>query len=63
MFQSQVKTRQLSVADLSQSNNDGILLEIVPFSRGNFNGEHPQNRLNIRRVNGYLALGSLFSSL
>lgn len=45
------------MADLSQTDDDGIFLEVVPFSRSNFYREHPQNRLDVRGVNGYLDQG------
>lgn len=51
------------MANLSQPNDDGILLEVIAFFRSNFYGEHSQNRLDICRVNGYLYLGLLCASL
>ena len=51
------------MADLSQSYDDGTFLEVITLARSNFYGEHPQNRLNVRGVNGYLDQGLPCASL
>ena len=45
------------MANLSQPNDNGILLEVVPFSCGDLYGGHSQNRLDVCRVYGYLDWG------
>ena len=45
------------MTNLAQPNDDGIFLEVVPFSRGDLYGEHSQNSLDVCRVDGYLKPG------
>jgi len=45
------------MADLSQTDDDGIFLEVVAFCCSDFYREHPQNSLDVCGVNGYLDQG------
>jgi hypothetical protein len=47
----------IKCAHLSQPNDDGIFLKVVPFSGGDFYGEHSQHSLYVCGVDGYLDQG------